>query len=160
MTTYSIHDLQTARAIINDNTICKVTGQPIFTAEFVEWAETVITWFNKLWTLLSKYAKRLRSAALAMKAIWQNIRKGFSIERMLHTIAENVLVVAEGVTGKQLRRGNFKGKDTYTMPTMKSRAGKFAKHSYNRRWAAHSVSNNMSSAQVMHRDLVKTLKNA
>ena len=120
-TYYTLQDKEMA-TIILDNFYSE--GKKLYDETFVEWAMKVETWFNKFYKLLSKYAKRMKSAALAMKAIWTNIKSGQEVSTMLSRMIEKTLVLASGVTGKMLKKGSFEAKDDYRMPTMKSRASK------------------------------------
>lgn len=123
---YSLHDRSNALTILS--------APELMTEEMIGWAEAVQRWFNNFYNLLSKYAKRLKSAALAMKCIWSNIKAGFTVEKMLWKMTTRVLELAEGVTGRNLKKGNLKGKDGYRMPTMKNRSSKYRRHSYTGRW--------------------------
>jgi hypothetical protein len=129
---YTLQDRQDATMILNN--AYGVVDTKLYPQEWVEWAEEVELWFERFFSLLSKYAKRMRSAALGMKAIWINLKSGKTLEGMLKQLVERSLVVAEGVTGKQLAKGTFTEKSDYRMPTMKSRASKYRRFSCAGRW--------------------------
>lgn len=137
-TTYSIHDYITA----------KRTGN-----------ETVLAWFKQFYSLLSKYARHFKSAALGMKAIWSNLKKGISLNSMLKRMVDKALQLAEGVTGKRMMKGDYTARDTYQMPTIRSRAGKHQRYSCKGRWSANSTSRvAKGSTEAINQELRNSLR--
>ena len=62
----------------------------LFPAAFVAWAEKVLRWAREFRTVLRLYCEELRHAALAVKAIFQNLKNGISIRHMLRTYRRTV----------------------------------------------------------------------
>lgn len=138
MQTYSIEDRQCARIILDN---ANSTDMFLYTSEMVEWAEKVEKWFKSFYSLLSKTAKKMKSAALAMKTIWHNLKQGISLKRQANALIEKTLVLAEGVRGRDLAKGYTAKRETYQMPTIKNRSGKY------RRYATTTLYSNLHSTK-------------
>lgn len=92
---YSLVDREVANYILKNQGKDRF-GNDLYKSSFITWANKVIKWFNRFYQVLRHYAKIMKDATLAVKAIWQNINKGISLPRMLRLLANPV---------------NFAGKD-------------------------------------------------
>lgn len=80
---YSIQDKAIALHILKNRKKVDFAGTLLFPAKFITWALKCLRWHQRFNTLLRRYAKELRDAALAMKAIWDNLKAGISLPKML-----------------------------------------------------------------------------
>lgn len=87
---YSLADLRDARLIQETATSTDRFGGWMWTPDNLAWASSVLSWWEKFRQVLRKYAKSLGSAAIAMKAIWDNLKgvsgRAYSIGHMLRDI--------------------------------------------------------------------------
>lgn len=58
-------------------------GNDLYPPTWYKWAAKVCTWYGRFVQILRRYARALQSVALAQIAIWQNLRAGISVPRML-----------------------------------------------------------------------------
>lgn len=97
---FSLNDLKTARYIIANQGADRY-GSPLYPASFETWAKKVIKWFDRFYQVLRAYAKLMKSAALAIKAIWKNINRGLSLPAMLKLLIQPR---AAGFQGRKWQR--------------------------------------------------------
>lgn len=87
---YSLADVRDAKAIQSTAKAKDRFGGWMWTPENLAWAASVLSWWEKFRQVLRKYAKAMGSAALAVKAIWDNLKgvsgRAFSIGHMLRDI--------------------------------------------------------------------------
>ena len=82
MYAYSINDLTTARYILKNQGKDR-NGLDLYPSTFITWSKKVVNWFSMFYQVLRRYARVMKAASLAIKAIWQNIRAGISLPRMI-----------------------------------------------------------------------------
>lgn len=85
---YTPQEVHTARYILKNqgratNTNPNNRSANIYPPEFVTWANKVLTWYGRFCQLLRRYARALSSVQLAQIAIWQNLKNGLSLPRLL-----------------------------------------------------------------------------
>jgi len=117
-------DLRTAGLILAcKGHTCKVTGLPLFSAEFVTWAKEVCRAFARsAWRLVKR-------TGIALKAAWQQLRHAGR--------SELVVVVPFGVSGRALKSGRAAqaADPVHASMTMRSKAGAFGLAAKRRRIA-------------------------
>lgn len=113
---YTPADVATAREILSTGhrykgytiAIDPATGhayldKPLYPADWVKWAQKVLTWYGRFIQVLRRYARALSSVALAQIAVWQNLRAGISVPRMLRT--ETAAVQVETASTRATMQG-------------------------------------------------------
>lgn len=137
MFTYT--DLQTAGLILAcKHLTCRITGKPLYDADFVQWAKAVFSYFAKnAWQYARQLKKSLKSAwayifvsAKELDAIQAASRKAKQLDKQAaqqtaqpFSFRSNVPpVVAEyGQTGRQLEKGKPAKERHNEIPTMKTK---------------------------------------
>lgn len=72
---YTFEDVSMANIIV---------GRPdLYPDSFIAWAIRVKRWWNTYCTIIKRYAIEMGHATLAVKAVWDNIKRGISVKRML-----------------------------------------------------------------------------
>lgn len=79
---YTPAEISTARYILKNQGLDRF-GNPLYPPTWIKWASKVCTWYGRFLQVLRRYARALSSVALAQVAIWQNLRTGYSVPRML-----------------------------------------------------------------------------
>lgn len=106
----SFSDLSTAAVILqNKHRRCRITGEALYSAEFVQWAKDVFAAFARAaWAGVKKAGHTLRQAWALMKAAGRIIRRWVTTAR----VSAGALVLPEGVRGADLRRGLLAYRET------------------------------------------------
>lgn len=104
-------DLQCAGLILACQHRTDRYGDPLYTAEFIQWAKAIFSAFAKAaWEIARRAQQTLKGAWARLKAAGL---------RALDAI--RTLVIPEGVTGSALRRGRMEGRDTCEVQQIKVR---------------------------------------
>ena len=79
---YTPNEVHAARYILKNQGRDRY-GNLLYPETWYKWAAKVSTWYGRFLQVLRRYARALRSVALAQVAIWKNLKSGYSVPRML-----------------------------------------------------------------------------
>lgn len=69
-------------------------GKPLYPPTFVTWSQKVLKWSSRYNQLLTRYALIMGDAVLAVRAIWDNLKAGYSLVKMLRLLSQRVFTFA------------------------------------------------------------------
>lgn len=142
---FTFTDLQTAGLILAcKHRLCRITGKPLYNADFIQWAKDVFSYFAKnAWQFSKTLKKTLKqswkyilSSAKALDAIQEAKRKAKAIDKAKQQTAQakpsfsfrsNVppIVAKYNQTGRQLQKGKD-ARETFTdIPVIRVHKSKY-----------------------------------
>lgn len=83
---FTPHEIACSRDIMQAVREDAVNALRLYPAAWVTWAHKVEQWAHRFAQVLRRYAKLMQGASLAVKAVWQNLKAGISIPKMLRLL--------------------------------------------------------------------------
>lgn len=77
----------------------------LYPAAWIVWSAKVIQWHNRFVQVLRRYSRLMRDAALAVTAIWKNLKAGISIVKMIRLMEVREHTPAQWQQNPQQPRG-------------------------------------------------------